>query len=335
MKKFDRISSYNKKYAILIDNSIRKMLPLIIEASVQVFGEEHREFITHTLNNLNFAYTISESYIKASLEKTSGLSKKYIYLLNYYLKYLNYMNYKEHSKTPTESRDIKEFCFVGSDYLEDYNLDDSAISLLKEDCALSVIVKHNTKDNISKLCNLVLFPIIGLDIYTVFHELTHTITTPILGFNEDELIFIEIFPNVEVMELINDYTSLQIFKKYLELGGKIPKVFQNINSPTDYQKLAILIVDFYESFTPLILEATIIGSANILISRVGESNFKEFCDYVRRIFNSGNDIYQSDYDYLVSIIDKMLDYERVTKPFDKEKCFQALEEAGYRIRKLN
>lgn len=333
MKKFKRISSYNKTYVKLIDDSIRKMLPLIIEASVNVFGEKHRPHISYVLNNLNFAYTLSEDYIKALLKKPKGLSKKYIYLLNYYSKYLNYMNHHLHSRMPQEDREIKDFCYIGANYQE-YDLEEDIINHLDEDCAFYFSILGKDINDKKEICDVVALPIMGLGIKTIFHELTHALTTFIIGYMNKELIYIEVFPNEEVMELVNEYTSSLILKEYLRLGGIIPKVFQNIDLYNIYHETDILIVDFFEEFKDLILEATITGSANILISRVGEENFLSYCDLVATIFRRNTDIIQEDYDAICHIVDKMLDYEYTTKPFNSEKYFQELESAGFRIRKL-
>ena len=64
MSKKTLIEQNIRKHTKELDESINSIKPKLIEAFVRVYGDKHRQHITHIIENLDYIYFISEEFSK-------------------------------------------------------------------------------------------------------------------------------------------------------------------------------------------------------------------------------------------------------------------------------
>lgn len=333
MKKYERINNYNKKYTTELSEALKIIMPGLIEAFVRVFGEKHRHHITYTLTNLKFVFFIPEGYLNILLKDKVGIRQKDMAIMKYYLKYLNYLNLK--SKSISED-DEENFIFKNYVTRMDLRkgLEGQILCALEDDCALAThVLEGPSLDNLEVL-NVVLLPIFAIDLKTIIHELTHTLTASPIALTDEKLIYPSMFLNDETYELVNDYIASETLEEYKKMACPIPKCLRRIKFYNVYEKLDILVSDFYDLFSPLILESAITGNHNKLWKLTGEA-LPKYCREVKQIFKrKDDDITKEQYDLLCSYIDEMETHILGVQETDYDAFYQELESMGYRVRKL-
>lgn len=325
MKKFNRIWSYNKKYAKELDNSLQEVLPLVIKAFTNIYGKDYASYISNRIMAIDFIYYLPRMYFADILYSPQNVSKKDRYIADYYLSFLTDLEYKARSyKDPYIF--IVENCFIES-FKKVTDLNGYAVEKIIEDSNPSFITE--IRDG---LCTQTIYlPIFCLNLPLIMHEVNHALSVDGLVFTDKNFIEFDLFSNNLLNELINDYISLEAYHEYLRIGGKVPKSLRKLKAESEYAEYFYLIEYFYQSLKPLILQALITKNERIFTILVGEDNLKLFYDITHELENLYD---EQKYQELTSVVDKMRDSVLAHEEFYDEKFYQDIKNQKPFTRKL-
>lgn len=328
MKKFERIISYNKKYTIELEDSINLIMPKLIQAFTNIYGESHKDYIENTLRNIQYVFFIPEKLLTFFNNYSENTSHKEQYIMDYYLKYLSFLDFKSISIKDEELHDyIYKYYITKTDV--DYKLfkeANLAHDLADDNPAFTFVYNYQTTSKV------ILLPLYIIDIKTLIHELNHALCVDAVGIYNDCIITPSLYKNVISEELINDYIAELVLEEYKNIGGIIPKGLKRFKIENNYEYNYYIIEYLFDCLSPLILESLISKRHNLFIRLVGQKNCTHMWQLINNLYKKGYN--ESKYIELLNLIDKI--YQRVmnTDFIDYDSYYQELESLGYRVRKL-
>lgn len=328
MKKFERIKSYNKKYSDELIDSIRTILPKLIEAFTIIYGEKYRDYITYTLTNLNYVFFIPERLFKSVLINPIDCSKKTVYLANYYIKYLYYLKRKYNTLPKEQKQEFVIKNFIVSTTLNERDLqDETIIKALEIDYPLMSFIESN--GNFKKT---IFYPIYTIDFLVIIHEMNHALNLDAIMHDDKKLYTPRLFSNEASDEIVNDYIAAMVYTTYFEIGGVLPKPLKEFGLERVYQPYYSLAEYLFDSLEPLVLTSLIAKRHNLFINMVGKVRFQKLCKLLEYFFENGHD--EEKQEEYKNLVDEMYEYVMSFEEVNYDAYYEELESKGYRVRKL-
>jgi len=328
MKKYNRIKSYNKKYTEELEQSIKTIMPKLIEAFTNIYGEEHKNYIESTLKSLKYIYFIPEKYLKLFNKYPNFVSNHNSYIIEYYIKYLKYLNYKSQS---IKDEDLSNYIFnnyitkseISNEQLNEYNI---LYNIIDDNPAYTFIL-----DNL-KVQKVILLPLYIIDLKTIIHELNHALCIEPIGIYYNSIISPNLFSNVISEEIINDYIAQLVLEEYKSIGGIIPKNLNRFKIGNNYKYNYYIINYLFEILSPLILESLISKRYNLFIKTVGKKNYNHLCQLISILYKNGFN--EAKYIEIIDLVNKIYDKVINIEFIDYELYFNKLEKEGYNLKRL-
>lgn len=343
MKKFGNIKQKNDRYTKQLDKALLQVMPMVVQAFINVYGEEHADYIKKTIAKLKFCYFIPNSHLELFREYHAYLSEYDNDLINYYLAYIEYLGYK-YEKIKGSDEEKLDFIYqnfltksdLSIDELKRYNM----VEPIEEDCPLFTFRIDYTDTN-PEIISIIMLPIIFVTLEMIIHEINHALTCDSVGIIDKDIVFETTLFCVNDMnpdtdntaeEIVNDYIANLVLKEFCRLGGYIPQVLKKYDIGNDYIENNYIAKYLFEKFGPLILESLITHNDRLFINKVGRENHYHLCELMSDLFNNGKD--EDKYLELKTLIDEMAVLASKAKSEDIEDYCQELESLGFKVRHL-
>ncbi len=299
MGDFHYIKQYNKKYTKELNDSLKIIMPTLIEAFVNVYGNRFREYITYTLNHLNFIFFIPERLFQVVLTYSKDIRKHDRYVMEYYLKYLEKLYFINRSISEEKHIQFLLSKFLLKSPFKAENFDYTLMDALESDCPCFTFGLIN--ENVSKF---VLLPIFAIDLNTIIHEFNHALSIDALAIKDDTIITNSLFADTLTEELVNDYIAQIVYKEYKRIGGVIPYSLRRFSIINSYQIDDYIIKYFYDTFKDVILYSLITKNDRLFYEVVNKEDIEKIYPYIHKLFCEGEDILV--YKKLIELINNIL-----------------------------
>ncbi len=297
---------------------IQNNMPLLIEAFTQFYGETYREYITYTLNHMSIYFILNQDYFIPKTYKSS---------IEAYHNYLN--RYLKTKKLPQS----KKVSFL---------INSLTFSNVSPDTSLYLALMDYIFNNVESLMFVdkennptfksILLPVFGTSDLTLIHELNHVLSTNIIGMdaNNSELIYTDVFPEEETMELFNEQTAFEIFLIFRKMGGNITNIpiYESLYMPKLH-----LIKPFYDTFKSLIKEALISGNNNLIENKLGPEYFKKYNLLIKRL-SAKNKISNKDILRLEFLRKVMFEHSKKEHDYNYEVLYETLIKSNHHLKFL-
>lgn len=314
MKDFKRIKSYNKKYREELDMALKMIEPYLIQAFTLFYGEEYRDQIESTIQNINYTYFLSERYFRLLAKKSFGLSNKDLKVAQYYLEYLKEVQFNKKEKEKylviKSSFDKKRFAFL---------------KYLVSGEAGYVIFNEEE--------STILLPIFVIDLKTIIHEINHVFMSEVVATSCEGVVIPRLFLFDECEELFNDLIAEQVLGIYRQIKGSVPYSLRRFQLLSLYQEYFYLIEPFYQTFYPLIKKSIMTKKYNLLLEMVGKNEFSYYSLLVQKCFLQKNSSLKEE-KLLEEALLRMKDHAFSFSSVSHDDYIIELESMGYRVRKL-
>lgn len=343
MKKFRDVKQKNNKYTKQLDKALMQVMPTVVQAFINVYGEKHAEYIRKTIMNLKLCYFIPNSHLELFREYHAYLSEEDNDLINYYLAYIQYLFYKYEK---IEGSDEEKLDFIYQNFLvkSDLSIDQlkryDMVEPIEEDCPLFTFRIDHTDIN-PKIISIIMLPIIFVTLEMIIHEINHALTCDPVGYIDNDIIFETTLFCVNDMasdtdntpeEIVNDYISNLVLTEFCRLGGFIPRTLEKYDIGNDYIENNYIAKYLFKMLGPLILESLISHNSRLFINSVGRENYIRLCELMSDLFNNGKD--DDKYLELMILIDEMVKEKTRIKSEDVDGYYKELESLGLKVRKL-
>lgn len=360
MSLYEKLKS---KYDKLIKDSLNSNKKILIESFVEYYGEEYRNTIEKKLNDIDFVFYINwESIITTIKEYIPNVENP-----NKYEDFINFVN----SKTKKESFFTKYFkSMTEKSSLPDNIVGTTNPSIFNIPYIKFVLPKFLDSPSARCCCytdeslnvnKVIFFAILCLSEKTIIHEINHAITNDIIAFNyNDEKIKERLFKsglftdvtgqsekNENILEeLINEKAALEITKIFKQKGGDFSSFCLNV--PTlfcPYNMNLYLIDEFYDTFKEYIKIARISENKNVLIERIGKTNYENFIKLVNSCYTRQysdlsiiEEIKKRNLPKIKQIIDEMKKEAKNSHEMSQQELdeyFEQLKNQGFKVKMIN
>lgn len=279
---------------------------ILFESFIAFYGEDERETIIEEIDNIPFLFILSDvAYLNCKNVPEDSFAKKLIAYFRHNNLVLDTLARKGAGNIRILNEAIKASMidkyprgsfeyFLHRGYIEEP----------------SNGVTHFDSDGTNPI---IILPIYFVNDRIIFHEINHVLTTP--KRRKD------LFPSVEVDELLNELASRDILRIFKSLGGKI--LPYELDLGDEYKDNLFLMRDFYERFKDLIKKCTRNGDIRILKDNLGDYNLALYFALVKKLYHKK---YITDIDIkrINFLIWQMEEYQKT-----KRECYNRI-----RLRKL-
>ncbi len=280
MKKDKRIKAYNKIYYYELKDAIRKLEPYLIKAFTQYYGEEYYEHIEYTIRNIDYAYFLSETYMRLLEQKSIGISNKDRRIAHIYIKYFNQLK-NELLTLRIEERKNKVLasCFIASDKrMDDLDL----FNNLSCDVSFYSAILNESEESYDMM---IFLPIFTINLDMIIHEINHAFMVNIIAYSADELIAPNLFINEGCEEIINEYIAKRVLACYKSIHAPIPYFLRKFQFKNSCWNILYIVEPFCNAFSLLIKESIMKQNFNLLWEYVGKDNFYQYCSFVQKCYD--------------------------------------------------
>ena len=329
MKRFSKIDYYNQLYANELKDALEEVIPFLVQAFTQFYGEDYRRQISDVIKQIRYTFFISKTHFEILMEENINI--RYQRLIRYYLHYIQYRALKCKDFDGASDQLEKEMLRVlvpFSSFSENALLHNNIIECLEVDAPLYTFFYED-----GQFWKSILLPILALNLEMVIHEINHALMIDVVAYTDEAIVMPSLFVTRECDELFNDYISYQVLDIYQKMNAPISHVFKRFPFYNDYENYFYLIEVFYYVFQHLIKESIMTKNFNLLWKYAGQDDFQKFCELVESYYLRGV-CTEEEFSKLEDLIYQMNNHALAIKECGCDEVISDLEKQGYFVRRL-
>jgi len=273
----DRVEIMSEEWENNFYKIYYKNIIILIDAFVEYYGEQHRDYIGKTILDLPIRFMLNQELLSNIISKNNieirdlvNKLEKYFNILKRKIKLMKLLKIK--------NEDI-EYEFVKACITEEVNKDSVLYytyrETLRSHCCAAM---YSNREEIKGI----ILPLFFATNESLIHELNHALCTHFI--NNECYAYIEAFKYIEPVELINEISALEITKIFEKKGGNLATYNHKLHIL--YTKKLVFAEDFYNRFKDIIKEALITGKREILTNQLGEKNFEKYLSLVIKLYHT-------------------------------------------------